>query len=303
MTDFLQTSEGVVTAAAIYLLVGLGWNLVYNTCGYLNLAIGQFYILGAVFAWKIETSWGIHSPFLVILLACTGAGILGFISERVLLRRLKGNALNALIVTIGINLMLLQLAKSLSPATVIRPDTFIAGGIAPGGVHIAYQELVVWGTALAVTVGLFAFFGRTDLGRTMRACTDNRPAALALGIKVPTLATLAFTASAILAALAALVVSPTQGSAYNSGDLIAIKAFMAVSIVGLGRNGGAVFGAFLVAGAEGFVARYWNPDYADIVVLVGFLVVLYIYAVRSTGGRFIPAWIRELVRRPEPQGA
>jgi branched-chain amino acid transport system permease protein len=303
VTDFFQTTEGVVTAASIYLLVGLGWNLVYNTCGYLNLAIGQFYILGAVFSWKIETSWGIHSPFLLLVMVCFGAGVLGFLSERIVLRPLKGHALNALIVTIGINLMLLQLAKALSPATVIRPDTFINGKISPGGVHISYQELIVWGTALAVTAGLFTFFGRTDLGRTMRACTDNRPAALTLGIKVPALATIAFTASAILAALAAFVVSPTQGSAYNSGDLIAIKSFMAVSIVGLGRNGGAVFGAFLVAAAEGYVARYWNPDYSDIVVLVGFLIVLYTYAVRSTGGRFLPAWARGLRRRPAAQGA
>ena len=303
MTDFLQTTEGVVTAASIYLLVGLGWNLVYNTCGYLNIAIGQFYILGAVFSWKIEQSWGIHSPFALVFLVCAGAGFLGFVSERLLLRRLKGHGLNALIVTIGINLMLLQLAKGLSPATVIRPDTFVNGGIAPGGVHIAYQELIVWGTALTVTSALFVFFGRTDLGRTMRASTDNRPAALTLGIKVPTLATIAFTASAILAALAAFVVAPTQGSAYNSGDLIAIKAFMAVSIVGLGRNGGAVFGAFIVAAAEGYVARYWSPDYSDIVVLVGFLVVLYTYAVRSTGGRFLPVWARGLRRRPATQGA
>jgi branched-subunit amino acid ABC-type transport system permease component len=300
MTAFLQTTEGVITAASIYLLVGLGWNLVYNTCGYLNLALGQFYILGAVFSWKMQTAWGIHSPFLLLIGVCVGAGFLGFISERVLLRRLRGHGLNALIVTIGINLLLLQLAKKLSPATVIRPDLFVDGGIAPGGVHIAYQELIVWGTAIVVTAGLFGFFTRTDLGRTMRACTDNRPAAETLGIKVATLATIAFTASAILAAIAAFVVAPTQGSAYNSGDLIAIKSFMAVSIVGLGRNGGAVFGAFLVAGAEGYVARYWDPDYSDIIVLVGFLIVLYIYAVRSTGGRLIPAFLRSR-RRYVPQ--
>jgi len=303
VTDFLQTTEGIITAASIYLLVGLGWNLVYNTCGYLNLAIGQFYILGAVFSWKLETTFHIHSPIVVGALACVGAGILGFIAERVMLRPLKGNALNALIVTIGINLMLLQLAKALSPATVIRPDTFIAGEITPFGVHISYQELIVWGTALIVVVGLFTFFTRTDLGRTMRACTDNRPAAQMLGIRVPTLATMAFTASAVLAALAAFVVTPTQGSAYNSGDLIAIKAFMAVSIIGLGRNGGAVFGAFIVAGAEGYVARYWNPDYSDIVVLTGFLIVLYSYAVRSTDGRFLPSWLRVRRRRPAPQEA
>lgn len=302
MIDFLQTTEGVITAGSIYLLIGLGWNLVYNTCGYLNIAIGQFYILGAVFSYKLETSWGIHSPFVLLVMVLFGVGVLGFLSERILLRRLGGNPLNALIVTIGLNLMLLELAMKLTPATVIRPDEFIAGGVDLGGVRITYQELIVWGTAVLVAGGLFTFFTRTDLGRTMRACTDNRPAAEGLGIKVPTLATIAFTVSAMLAALAAFVVSPTQGSAYNSGDLIAIKSFMAVSIVGLGRNGGAVFGALLVAGAEGYISRYWSAEAANIIVLVGFLVVLYTYALRTSGGRFLPAWAR--VRRASmPQGA
>jgi branched-subunit amino acid ABC-type transport system permease component len=302
MIDFLQTTEGVVTAASIYLLIGLGWNLVYNTCGYLNIAIGEFYILGAVFSYKLETSWGIHSPFILLVLVLLGVGVLGFLSERILLRRLGGNPLNALIVTIGLNLMLLELAMKLTPATVIRPDEFIAGGVDLGGVRISYQELIVWGTAVLVTGGLFTFFTRTDLGRTMRACTDNRPAAEGLGIKVPTLATIAFTVSTMLAALAAFVVAPTQGSAYNSGDLIAIKSFMAVSIVGLGRNGGAVFGALVVAGAEGYLSRYWSAEAANIIVLVGFLVVLYSYAVRTTEARFLPAWAR-LRRGSSPQEA
>ena len=292
MVDFLQTTEGVITAAAVYLLVGLGWNLVYNACGYLNLALGQFYILGAVFSYKLQTSVGIGSWLVKAVLVLAAVGVLGVLSERLLLRPLKRTGLDPLIVTIGLNLVLLQLAKSLSPSTVIRPDTFVNGGIAPGGVHISYQELIVWGTAIAVTVGLFAFFTRTDLGRSMRASTDNRTAAETLGLKVATYGTIAFTVSAMLAALAAFVVAPTQGSAYNSGDLIAIKAFMAVSIVGLGRNGGAVFGALLVAGVQGYVARYISPDVSDIIVLVGFLIVLYLYAVRSSGGRLIPAWLR-----------
>lgn len=300
MIDFFQTTEGIVTNAAIYLLIGLGWNLVYNTCGYLNLAIGQFYILGAVLSWKFEQSLGINSPYVLVFLVCGGAGVLGFLSERLLLRRLKGHVLNALIVTIGINLMLLQLSKALSPATVIRPNLFVFGVVRPGGVFIAYQELIVWGTAVVVAVALFTFLTRTDLGRTMRACTDNRAAAEMLGIRVPMFATIAFTASAVLAALAAFVVSPTQGSAYNSGDLIAIKAFMAVSIVGIGRNGGAVLGAILVAGTEGYVARYWSSDVSEIVVLLGFLAVLYTYAVRTTGGRFLPVPVR-VRRRPLPE--
>jgi branched-chain amino acid transport system permease protein len=296
MTDFFQTTEGVITAASVYLLVGLSWNLVFNACGYLNLALGQFYILGAIFSFKLESSWGIHSPFLVGPMIAIAVGFLGFISERFLLRPLKDRGLSPLIVTIGINLMLLQLAKSLSPGLVIRPDTFVDGQISPGGVHISYQELIVWGTAIVLSTALFLFFKRTDLGRSMRASVDNRTAANTLGLRVATYATVAFTVSAMIAAIAAFVVAPTQGSAYNSGDLIAIKAFMAVSIVGIGRNGGAVFGALLVAGAQGYIARYVNADISDIIVLIGFLIVLYIYVVRSSGDTLLPRWLR--VRKP-----
>ena len=296
MTDFFQTTEGVITAASVYLLVGLSWNLVFNACGYLNLALGQFYILGAIFSFKLESSWGIHSPFLVGPMIAIAVGFLGFISERFLLRPLKDRGLSPLIVTIGINLMLLQLAKSLSPGLVIRPDTFVDGQISPGGVHISYQELIVWGTAIVLSAALFLFFKRTDLGRSMRASVDNRTAANTLGLRVATYATVAFTVSAMIAAIAAFVVAPTQGSAYNSGDLIAIKAFMAVSIVGIGRNGGAVFGALLVAGAQGYIARYVNADISDIIVLIGFLIVLYVYVVRSSGDTLLPRWLR--VRKP-----
>jgi branched-chain amino acid transport system permease protein len=296
MIDFFQTTEGIITAASVYLLVGLSWNLVFNACGYLNLALGQFYILGAIFAYKIESSWGIHSPFLVGPMIAIGVGVLGFISERFLLRPLKDRGLSPLIVTIGINLMLLQLAKSLSPGLVFRPDTFVNGQISPGGVHIAYQELIVWGTAIVLSTALFLFFKRTDLGRSMRASVDNRHAADTLGLKVATYATVAFTVSAMIAAIAAFVVAPTQGLAYNSGDLIAIKAFMAVSIVGIGRNGGAVFGALLVAAAQGYIARYVNADVSDIIVLIGFLLVLYVYVVRSSGDTLLPRWLR--VRKP-----
>jgi branched-chain amino acid transport system permease protein len=299
--DFLQTTEGVVTAASVYLLVGLAWNLTYNACGYLNLALGQYYILGAIFSYKLQTSADIHNVFLLAVLVIGAVGVIGYLSERFLLRPLKDHRLAPLIVTIGINLVLLQLAKRLSPSSVLRPETFVEGTVTVGGVHITYQELIVWGTALVLTIALFFFFTRTDMGRSMRACQDNRKGAEALGIKVPSYSTAAFTVGAMLAATAAFVVGPTQGVAYNSGDLIAIKAFMAVSIVGLGRNGGALFGAFLVAGGQGYIARYWSNDISEIVVLVGFLCVLYVYAARESGHN--PWRLPSALRRTRPPAA
>jgi branched-chain amino acid transport system permease protein len=290
--DFLQTTEGIITAASIYLLIGLGWNLVFNACGYLNLAMGEFFILGAMLSYKCEAAWGITSPFLVGPITVLIVGGIALIAERALLRPLKERGLPPLVVTIGIALVLLQVANKLSSAVAIRPNVFINGGIAPGGVHIAYQELIVWATAIIVGVIFVLFFTRTDQGRVMRACVDNREGAQNLGIKVASYATAAFTVSAMLAALAAFVITPIESVAYNSGDYIAIKAFMAVSVMGVGRNGGAVAGALLVAGLEGYLSRYVSPDTANVVVLIGFVVILCTYAVRNEGGGLLPSWLR-----------
>jgi branched-chain amino acid transport system permease protein len=260
--------------------------------------MGGFFILGAMFSYKFESSWGITSPFLVGPLTLLVVGAIGFAAERFLLRPLKDRGLPPLVVTIGIALILLTVADKLSSAQAVRPNLFVSGGIAPGGVHIEYQELIVWGTAITVSLLFALFFTRTDLGRVMRACVDNRRGAENLGIKVATYATAAFTASAMLAALAAFVITPIESVAYNSGDFIAIKAFMAVSVFGVGRNGGAVAGALLVAGLEGYISRYISPDTADVVVLITFIVILCTYSVRSDGGRLLPPWLR-LRRRIE----
>lgn len=283
MIEFLQTTEGVVTAAAVYLLIGLGWNLVYNTCGYLNLALGQFYTTGAIVSWKLENSWGVTSLWLVVPITLAVAAAVGYVSERLLLRPLKDRNVSPIIVTIGLDLILLQAARALFDGLVMRPDPFVTGSFDVGGVIITKQDLVAWATAAILAIGLFLFLVRTDTGRAMRACSTDPGAAKALGVRVAGYGAMAFTMGAVLAAAAALVVAPSQGATVSGGDLVAIQASIAVSIVGIGRNGGAVFGAFLVAGLEGYLTRYWSSNWSGPAVLAIFLLVLYVYAVRSAG--------------------
>lgn len=279
MVDFLQVTEGAVTAACVYILIGFGWNLVYNACGYLNLAIGEFYILGAILAVTLQTHLGINSVILRGLITILILGVVGFLAEIILLRPVSDGGFRPLVVTLGLALVLLQVAALLTPGVVIHPNVFLAGGpLNLGGVLIARQDLIVWATCAAVTVGLIYFFRSTDLGRRVRAAVDSREGALLLGIKVKWYATGAFTAGAMLAGLAAFVVAPTQGVNYQQGDIIAIKSFMAVAIGGLGSYGGGVIGAFVVALIEAYLARYWNPAEQQIVILVLFLLVLYVRA-------------------------
>jgi branched-chain amino acid transport system permease protein len=296
MVDFLQTTQGAVTAACVYILIGFGWNLVYNACGYLNLAIGEFYILGAILAVNLQTDFGIDSVILRGLVTLVALGLLGALCEIFLLRPLNDGGFKPLIVTLGLALVLLQVAKELSPDVVIHPQVFLSGGpLDLGGVLIPRQDLIVWGTCLVVIVWLIVFFRSTDLGRRVRAAVDSRDGARLLGIRVNAYMTGAFAAGAMLAGLAAFVVAPTQGVNYLQGDIIAIKSFMAVAIGGLGRYGGGVIGAFVVALLEAYLSRYWDPGAQQIVILVLFLLVLYVQAVGVS--RRTPRFLR---RAPAP---
>lgn len=292
MTDVLQTAEGAVVAASIYLLVGLGWNVVYNACGYLNLAIGGFYVLAAVLSFEVAQQGWVTSPVLVALLVLVGMGVLGFITERALLRPMKRRGLELLIVTSGLELVLGEVNRRLAPEVVVRPGDFAPG--APfdlGGVLVGRQDVVVVVTAAAAFGALVWFFQRTDRGRVFRACTDDRAAALALGVDVARVETTAFVLGVGLTSVAALTVAPIQGVAAGGGTMIAIKSFLAVSLGGIGSNRGAVLGSLGVALTEAYLARYWNTDARDLIVLTGLVLVL---ALGRTGvpaaGAARPAW-------------
>lgn len=301
MISFLQTTEGAITVACVYILIGFGWNLVYNACGYINLATGEFYILGAILAVKLNTSLGISSVLVCGVLTVLALGALGLVTELVLLRPVSSDTLRPLLVSIGLALVLLQLASVMSPGVVIHPNPLIGGNsIDLGGVRIAPQELVVWGTCLVVSAGLMYVFHATDLGRRVRAAVDHPNAARMLGIKVNWYMTGAFAVSTMLAGLAAFVVAPTQGVNYQQGDTIAITSFMAVAIFGIGHYGRGIAGAFVVALVAAYITRYVSGNLSQIVILAGFIVVLYIQARGLFSARAVGASRRH---RPQLAGA
>lgn len=273
--DVLQTLEVALEAASIYLLVGLGWNIVYSSCGYLNLAVGGFYALAAILSFRLATTLGFEAPLLVAMAALVIVSSVGTVSELLLIRPLEQRGIEVLIVTAGLELILRELTTHLAPEIAVRPEVFVGG--APfdlGGVLVPRQGVIIVATAAAAFAGLLWFFHRTDLGRTFRAVADDRRAARAIGVNVARVETIAFTLGVALTALGAIVISPAQGVAAGGGTMIAIKSFLAVSIGGIGRYGGAVVGALVVALVEAFAARYWTTDARDLLVLGGLILAL-----------------------------
>lgn len=275
MTQFVQTLEGAVVVAAIYLLVGLGWNLVYATCGYLNLAVGEFYVLAGVLAAKLPDVLGTSSTLVLAPAVVIIVGVLAWASERVLIRPLDDRGLPVILVTLGLALVLGEVIRRMAPEIAVRSaEVFSGPPFDVAGVRFARQDVVIVVTAACAVGAVAAFLLRTDLGRTFRACADDRAAARALGVDLPRIETAAFVAGAVVVAIAGFVATPALGVAAGSAELLAVKSFLAVSIGGIGSHRGAVLGALVVAATEAMVARYWSSDVEELVVLALLVVLL-----------------------------
>lgn len=275
MSSWLQLLLGGVVAGCSYLLIGLSWNVVYNACGYLNLAVGQFFVLSAIIATELQQRLPFWHIGLSVVCAVIAAGIVGWLCERYLLRPLQERKLAPLMVTVGLALVLAQLARWMAPALIVRPADWLDGGpFEIAGVFIVRQDLIVVGVAVTSTALLAATLRWSNAGRRVRACTDDRESARTIGIDVAATSTAAFALGAALAGLAGVVIGPVSGVAAGSGEMVAISAFLAVSLGGIGRYGrGAAF-ALAVGVAEALLARLFGAESRNIIVLAAFVLLL-----------------------------
>jgi branched-chain amino acid transport system permease protein len=143
-----------------------------------------------------------------------------------------------------------------------------------GGVHVAYQRLLVLGVAVVAFVGLQQFIQRTRYGRAMRAIAQNREAAEVLGVDLGRVTLLTFVLSAALTGLAAGLVAPLYLIFPTVGALLTLKAFAVVVIGGMGNATGALIAAFIVGLAEALGAGYISVEYRDAIAFILMIAVL-----------------------------
>jgi branched-chain amino acid transport system permease protein len=271
----LQYLVAGLTYGTIYAVVGVGFNIIYNTTGIINFAQGEFVMLGGM------TAVTLHG-FLPLPLAIAGAVLLtmaaGVLVELLFIRWLvRPTVLRMIIVTIGVSILIREGAL-LGWGESVRALPYFTGdevtSLSLAGVHVSPQVLWSLATCLFIVAALWVFFQRTPLGRQMRACAVNREAAALCGVPVRNLVTLSFALSAGIGALAGCVVSPITYTAYNVGGGLAIKGFTVAILGGLGNSAAAVAAGFVVGILEAFSVSLLPAAYKDAVsvaVLLGIL--------------------------------
>ena len=275
MGDLIQLIVSGIATGAIYALAALGFTLLWQAAGVINFAQGEFVMLPA-FAMLLFVAFG--APlWLAFLLACAAAMlVLGVGFKRVIVDPLiRHGVIPLVIATLGLSIGLKSSVKAgYSAEAHPFASPFPTGQFGIAGVNISYADVGTLLMAGAIVVGLQAFLNKTVTGRAMQAVAQNTDAARVLGINVKQMVLYTFLINAVLAVVAALLVTPTYLAKFDMGDSIGQKAFFAAIIGGFNQTRGALLGGVLIGVLENLVGFYVSPAYKEGVALMLFLVVI-----------------------------
>ena len=276
MTDFLQLMLSGLAVGAIYALVAIGFTLLWQTSGTINFAQGEFVMLPAFFMLAGLKFFGFGLGPAFVLSVGVSMILQGAAYKRgVVDPMLKHGVLPMVVASLGLSIALKNLVKATvsaeaQPFPAVFPDQVY--NIA--GVTVSLADVGTLAVCGAVIGLLWWMLNRTLTGQAMQAVAQNRDTAAVLGIDVQRMVLYAFAANAALAAVAALLVTPSYLAKFDMGDGLGMKAFFAAIIGGFNQVQGAMLGGLLVGVLENLAAAYISPAYKDAIALVLFIVVI-----------------------------
>lgn len=276
MSEFMQFLLSGLTVGAVYALVALGFTIIYNASTVANFAQGEFVMLGGMitaFAFKA----GAPLP-LAVLLAIVLTAAIGVALNKLAIEPARGApVVSLIIITIGASIFIRGLTSVVIDKQLHRFPA-ISGDEALRilGATILPQSLWVIGGALAIFLGLWLFFTRTLTGRAVLATSNNRIAAMLMGINTRYVMTLSFALSAAVGAVAGVLVTPITLTSYDIGLSMALKGFAAAMLGGMGNPKGALIGGLILGLMESFTAGYLSSKYKDAAAFVVILGVLFL---------------------------
>jgi len=273
----LQYLLSGVTKGSVYAVVAIGFNLIYSATGVLNLAQGEFVMLGGMVAVSL-------AHYVALPVAVAGAvvivALIGCLLEILFFRKLRRHSiLHLIIITIGLSIVMQEAALHIWDEKVRSLPYFTGNEVSSLhflGAAISPQVLWVLGTVGATVLALQGFLHYTLQGRAMRACSSNPEAAMLAGINLSNMRTLSFGLSAGLGALAGCVISPITMTHYEMGTPLAIKGFAAAILGGLGNPMAAVLGGLLVGVLEAASVSRLPAAYNDVAAFAVLLLVLFV---------------------------
>ena len=276
LADLIQFCVAGIMVGAIYGLVAVGFNIIFNATGAVNFAQGEFAMLGGMLGAGLLTATGL--PLVaVIVLTVAAVTVIGVLFERFAINPARGAPiLNVIIITIGASIFLKgavmvtvgKNAAGLPAFTGEQPLRILGAAILP-------QALWIVGVALAIMGGLHLFFSRTLVGKAMQAVAIDREAARLVGINVGRMVMLSFALGAAVGAVAGIIITPVTLTIYDAGTMLGLKGFAAAVTGGLGNTMGGIAGGLVLGLLEALGGGLIASEVKDVLAFVLLLFLLF----------------------------
>jgi branched-chain amino acid transport system permease protein len=278
----IQTVNGIVTGM-ILALVASGLTLIFGIMDVVNFAHGELFMLGAYIGVIVLATTG--SFWLALLIATLVVALLGAALQIVTLRPLLGrDPLTTILATFGISLVLQNYALWQFGPVARKIQEPITGRFQLLYLEYPWYRLVIAGLSAAIILAFWLFLKYGTWGIWIRATTQDRIMAQAMGIPVPWVHTAVFAIGAGMAAASGVLFGPLVGVTHAMGLDWMLKAFIVVVVGGMGNLGGSIAAAIFISLLEAYAAIWVSPAQA---VIVSFIVLILTLLIRPTG-LFVP---------------
>ncbi len=259
----------------VYGLVAIGLTMIFGVMKIINFAHGSFMMLGMFTTYWLYVLLGID-PYLSLLLSIPVLFVIGLLIERFLIARvLDAPAHNQLLLTLGISLFIENLALFLwSPNFRTLNVPYLSKAVTIGGVMISLPKVIAFLLAIILTGLLYYFLKSTDLGKAIRAASEEKEGALTVGINLRRIYYLAFGIGTACVGASGTVVAPFFYVNPHVGGIFVIIAFVVVVLGGMGNFIGALVGGLIVGLAESIGAAFVPGQVKQFIIYSIFILVL-----------------------------
>ena len=270
-----------ILMGGIYALISMGLTLIFGVTRIVNFAHGEFLMLSMFAGFVLFERFGMD-PYLAVLPVALLAFLGGALTQRVIIQPLlSAGHVTQIFVTIGLSITLMNLALMIWGADFrsVRP-AYEGAVVYLGPWSVGVPRLVAFSVAVIMMAGLLLFLNKTYLGKAITAVSQDRMAALLMGIDVDRIYVVAFGIGIACVGVAGVILTPIYSVFPTVGQYFVMAAYVVVILGGLGSFGGAVLGGLLLGFSDSIVSTFVGGTAND---MVGFFIIILILLLKPRG--------------------
>ena len=275
MEFFVSQFISSLSITSILLMIALGLAIIYGTTGVINMAHGEFVMIGAYTSWFLQTKLGIGLIASIIPIFIITA-LMGFLIERLIIRHLYNRLLDTILATWGIGVILQQFIRLTvgSELKYLEIPSYMAGSMSLFGQQVSIYRGFIFLFAIAIFILAWFIIFKTKFGMKLRAVTQNKDIASCFGVNSGAVYSATFAFGTGIAALAGAFIAPLKSISPDMGTNYIIDAFMVVVLGGVESLIGTAASSFIIGSTSSFIASFSNDTLAKALVLVIIILIL-----------------------------